>query len=81
MCVRMYVCVPVCLCVSMCVHACVCVCSFLHPLLTLSRRGRTAAFKLRIKIVQADFTDWISFLPPDLKSKLSPNPEALNANT
>ena len=44
-----------------------CVCVFVLCLLLLpSREGRTLALKSESKIDQADFTDWMSFLPSDL---------------
>ena len=60
---------------------CVCVCvrfiSFIIPI----KRGLDAGFKLCIQIDQADFTNWISFLPPNLMVDISCNPKALSTNT
>ena len=54
----------------------VCVC-FINPLLFPTRRVKTRALKLWMQLGQADFTDWISFLPYNLAEEISPNPDAL----
>ena len=43
--------------------------------------GRTWAFSSECKTDQSDFTDWMNFLLSNLMEEISPNPEALNANT
>ena len=39
------------------------------------------AFNFECRIDPADFTDRMSFLPSNFMEEISPNPEALNANT
>ena len=47
-----------------------------------SKGGTTKALKLTLKLIaQADFTDWMHFLPSNLMEELSPIPEAFSANT
>ena len=56
-------------CLRMCVCVCLCVSVYVFVLCLLllpSREGRTLALKSECKIDQADFTDWMSFLPSDL---------------
>ena len=58
---------------------CVCVhfTSFTLPLW----RDRTWGSSSECNIDQTDFTYWMSFLPSNLREEISPNPEALCANT
>ena len=59
-----------------------CVCALvLHSLLLPSREGRAQAISSECKINQSDCTDWISFLSSNLMEEISPNSEALSANT
>ena len=67
--------------VCVCVCVCVCfVCVFVLRLLLLpSREGRTLALRSECKIDQADFTDWMSFLPSDLIEEISQDSDVLRA--
>ena len=53
----------------------------LRPLLFLYRGGRSRALSSACKSDQVDFTDWMSFLTPNLMEEIILNTEALNANT
>ena len=50
--------------------------SFIIPL----EIGWDAGFKLGTQTEQADFTNWMTFLPSNLQEEISPNPEALSVN-
>ena len=50
--------------------------SFIIPL----KIGWDTGFKLCTQTEQADFTNWMTFLPSNLQEEISPNPEALNVN-
>ena len=63
--------------VCFCVYFFVCFTSFIIPY----RGGRKLALISVWKTDQADFTDWISFLPSNLMEEISSNTEALNVNT
>ena len=54
---------------------------FLRPLLFPYGEVRTLALSSACKTDQADFADLMSFLPSNLLEKISPNTEALSANT
>ena len=45
------------------------------------KRRLYVGFKLWIQIEQADFTDSMSFLPPNFLAEISINPETLSTNT
>ena len=45
-----------------------------------SRGGKTWNLCFECKTDEADFIDWMSFLPTNLMEEISPNPEALSAN-
>ena len=51
--------------------------SLLGPLLFPSKRGRTRVLSSECKTDQADFPDWMSFLPSNLMEEINPIPEAL----
>ena len=53
----------------------------LDTLLFLSRGIRMWALSSECKTVQADFTDWMSFLSSSLVEEIISNSEALNTNT
>ena len=53
----------------------------LRPSLFPSWGGRARFLSSECKTGQADFTDWISFLPTNFIEETSPNPDDLNANT
>ena len=55
--------------------------AFCSSLLFPSRGRRTRTFSSESKIGQADFTNWIPFVSFILMEEISPNPEALIANT
>ena len=55
--------------------------SLFKPLLFPSRGRRTRTFSSEPKIDQADFTNWMPFISFILMEEISPNPEALIANT
>ena len=68
--------------VSVCVCVCVCVCLFVQrPLLFPYNGGRMRVLSSISKADQADFTDWMSFLPSNLMEEINSNTKALNANT
>ena len=54
---------------------------FLCPLLFPCREGRKQALSSVSKSDQADFTDWVFYLPSNHMEEISPNTETLNANT
>ena len=61
---------------------CVCVCVFvLRPLLFPNIEGRARALSSACKTDQDDFTDMVSFLTSYLIEEISPNTQALSANT
>ena len=43
-------------------------------------RDKTRALSFECKTDQADFIDWMSFLPSNLMEEFNPTPEALSAN-
>ena len=45
-----------------------------------SRGGKKWALSFDYKPGQADFLDWMSFLPSKLMKEIGPNPEALSTN-
>ena len=51
--------------------------SLLGPLLFPSKRGRTRVLSSECKIDQADFPDWMSFLPSNLMEEINTIREAL----
>ena len=57
-------------------HVCVRFTSFIISL----ERGRTRALSSACKINQADFIDYMSFLPSNLMQEINPNTEALSTN-
>ena len=72
------------ICASECVCVCVCVCVCLfvqRPLLFPYNGGRMRVLSSISKADQADFTDWMSFLPSNLMEEINSNTKALNANT
>ena len=57
---------------------CLCFTFFFIPL--PCKEGWTQPFSSACKTAQADFTDWMPFLPYKLMEEISPNTEALRAN-
>ena len=51
--------------------------SLLGPSLFPSKRGRTRVLSSECKTDQADFPDWMSFLPSNLMEEINPIREAL----
>ena len=61
---------------GLCVYVCVLVlCLLLFP----SKQGRVWTLSSEYNIDQVVLTDWISFLPSNLRVEINPNPEALSA--
>ena len=51
-----------------------------YLLLFPSRGARTQILSGEFRINQADYTDWMSFLPPNLMEEISPDPEAFSTD-
>ena len=68
------------ICVRVCV--CVCVCALFTPfIISLKKMVKRVLSALKQQIDQADFRDWISFLPYNVIDEISLNAEPLSANT
>ena len=64
----------VCVCISVCVFVS-------RHVLFPSRRDSMRTLASECKIDEADFTDWLFFLPSNLIEEIITHPEALSANT
>ena len=53
----------------------------LYPLINLYKEGRKQASSFASKTGQADFRNWVFFLPSNLMDEISLNTEALSAIT
>ena len=62
------------------VYICMCLCMF-SRLLFPYRGGMARVLSSACKDDRADFTDWMSFLQSNVINEISPNTEALSANT
>ena len=62
------------------IKACVCFFNLCH-LLFHYKRGYTQALCCACKTDQADFIDWMSFLPHNFVENISPNTEAISGKS